>query len=141
MKAGLRRKAGFFDQSAITYWNNENYYGFGLGASGYLNNVRYENTRSLNEYLKGNYLKEKIILSKEETIENEFICGLRKIKGISISKFTQKYQINPLNYKVVKDLLNQKLLIKHKDNLYINKDYLYVSNEILIKFLNTLYTN
>ena len=134
-------KEGYESKHNLTYWNNENYYGFGLGASGYLNNIRYENTRSLNEYLKGNYLKEKIILSKEETIENEFICGLRKIKGISISKFTQKYQINPLNYKVVKDLLNQKLLIKHKDNLYINKDYLYVSNEILIKFLNTLYTN
>ena len=53
-------KKGYESRHNLTYWNNENYYGFGLGASGYIKNIRYENTRSLNEYLKGNYLKEKI---------------------------------------------------------------------------------
>ena len=134
-------KKGYESRHNLTYWNNQNYYGFGLGASGYINNIRYENTRSLNEYLKGNYLKEKNRHQKRRRLENEFICNLRKTKGLNIDKFKQKYQINPLNYEVVKTLLKQKLLILENQNLYINKEYLYVSNEILIKFLNTLYTN
>ena len=41
----------------LVYWNNEEYYGFGMGASGYINSIRYDNTRSFNEYIKGNYVK------------------------------------------------------------------------------------
>ena len=50
----------------LKYWNNEEYYGFGLGASGYTNGVRYENTRSLTEYVKGNVRKKEEILSVED---------------------------------------------------------------------------
>ena len=37
----------------LAYWNNEEYYGFGLGASGYMNGFRYENTRNLDDYIEG----------------------------------------------------------------------------------------
>ena len=33
------------------YWNNEEYYGFGLGASGYIDKIRYTNTKNLKDYL------------------------------------------------------------------------------------------
>ena len=36
----------------LAYWNCENYYGFGLSASGYLLNKRYTNTFNFSEYLK-----------------------------------------------------------------------------------------
>src|SRR5699024_8405529 len=48
-------KDGYFSKHNLTYWNNNHYYGFGLGASGYFNNVRYTNTRSITNYIKGNY--------------------------------------------------------------------------------------
>lgn len=38
-------KQGYFSKHNLTYWNNEEYYGFGLGASGYVNGVRYDNTK------------------------------------------------------------------------------------------------
>ena len=37
----------------MVYWKNEEYYGFGLGASGYVNNTRYDNTRSMFNYVQG----------------------------------------------------------------------------------------
>lgn len=129
-------KKGYESNHNLVYWNNENYYGFGLSAGGYLNNIRYENTRSITEYLKGNYLFESHELDENETLENEFILGLRKTNGININNFINKYNFNPLNIQLVKELLSQNLLINKDENLYINPKYLYVSNEILMKFIN-----
>ena len=129
-------KKSYESKHNLTYWNNDNYYGFGLGASGYINNVRYENTRSLTEYLKGNYILEKHELSLEETIQNEFILGLRKIEGINKEKFYHKYKINIKNILPVQKLLSQKILLENETNIYINKEYLYTSNEVLLNFID-----
>ena len=51
-------KYGYESKHNLTYWNNFEYYGFGLGASGYYDDIRYENTRSFNKYLNGEYIKE-----------------------------------------------------------------------------------
>ena len=55
-------KKGYESKHNLVYWNNQMYYGFGLGASGYINNVRYENTRSINKYLSSNYIFDEHIL-------------------------------------------------------------------------------
>lgn len=128
-------KPNYESRHNLTYWNNENYYGFGLGASGYINNIRYENTRSLNEYLKGNYLLEKHELSLKETIQNEFILGLRKIKGLNKESFYQKYKRDIKEIPKVKQLLKEELLLEDSNNIYINPKYLYTSNEIMLNFI------
>ena len=129
-------KKGYESKHNLVYWNNQNYYGFGLGASGYIKSIRYENTRSLNKYLKGNYLLEKQKLSLNEKIQNEFILGFRKIKGINKNDFFNKYKIDIKKIKQVNLLLNQNLLLENNTNIYINPKYLYTSNEILINFID-----
>lgn len=120
----------------LVYWNNLEYYGFGLGASGYVNNIRYDNTRSLNEYLKGNYVLNKETLTKETKMENEFILGFRKINGINKMDFKSKYNMNIYDYPKVKELIENKKLIDDSINIKINPKYIYTSNEILINFIN-----
>ena len=39
-------KKGYESKHNLVYWNNEEYYGFGLGASGYTNNIRYKHIRT-----------------------------------------------------------------------------------------------
>lgn len=131
-------KSGYESIHNLTYWNNENYYGFGLGASGYINNIRYDNTKNINEYLKGNYIKNKEVLTKNIEIENEFILGLRKIKGINIEKFNKKYD-NIFKYDVVNRLLKENKLQKDEKNIFINNEYIYTSNNILIEFIGENY--
>ncbi len=131
-------KEGYESIHNLTYWNNENYYGFGLGASGYINNIRYDNTKNINEYLKGNYIKNKETLTKNIEIENEFILGLRKIKGINIEKFSKKYD-NIFKYDVVNRLLKQNKLVTDNKNIFINNEYIYTSNNILIEFIGENY--
>ena len=125
----------------LVYWNNYNYYGFGLGAGGYVENIRYENTRSLTEYLKGNYRLNSKTLNKSEEIQNELILGFRKIEGINKTKFKEKFQINLKDIIKLQELIEKKILIEDKDNIYINPKYIYVSNEILINFIDYIYPN
>jgi putative oxygen-independent coproporphyrinogen III oxidase len=123
-------KKGYESLHNLTYWNNEHYYGFGLGASGYINNLRYTNTRSLTNYLKGNYRYEEDLLTKTITMENEMILGLRKIQGVSKKDFYKKYN------KHIKDVFNTSKLDENKDYFYINENNLYISNTILQDFIN-----
>ncbi len=50
-------KRGFESKHNLTYWNNLQYYGFGLGASGFINNIRYTNTKNMNKYLNKKFIK------------------------------------------------------------------------------------
>ena len=132
-------KDGFKSKHNLTYWNNEKYYGFGLGSSGYLENYRYENTRSLTNYLKGNHKLEIHKLNISEQIQNELILGFRKIKGINKKEFQTKYKINLIEIKKIQELLDKKILLENKNNIFINPKYIYTSNEILINFIDFVY--
>ncbi len=126
---------GYEAKHNLTYWNNDYYYGFGLGASGYIHGVRYENTRSLNNYLEGKYVLEENILSKKVTMENELMLGLRKTEGICLSEFFDKFEINLQDVFPIKPLLKSKDLIYKDGYIFINPDKLYVMNEILLKLI------
>ncbi|MBQ9072146.1 MAG: radical SAM family heme chaperone HemW [Bacilli bacterium] len=128
-------KSGYESKHNLTYWNNNEYYGFGLGASGYIDNIRYDNTRSFNKYLNGEYIKKSHELDIKETIENEFILGLRKINGINKEDFKSKYNKDIKSIEVVNKLLKEDKLLENEKNIYINPDYIYVSNDILIEFI------
>ncbi|MDD4705825.1 MAG: radical SAM family heme chaperone HemW [Bacilli bacterium] len=128
-------KLGFESKHNLTYWNNKEYYGFGLGASGYINGFRYENTKNINNYCEGKYRFKESLLSKQEMMENEIILGLRKIKGINLQEFFDKYEVNIQDVFPVKPLLKSKELRYKNGHIYINPDQLYVMNEILIKLI------
>ena len=128
-------KLGYSSKHNLVYWNNLQYYGFGIGASGYLDNYRYDNTKSINHYLQGKYIYNINYLTLDEIIENEFILGLRKINGINKNDFFNKFHFDICSLDKVDRLLNQKKLIDDGVNVYINPDLLYVSNDILIEFI------
>ena len=49
-------KSNYESKHNLVYWNNEKYYGFGLGASCFVNDLRYTNTKNIINYNKGNYI-------------------------------------------------------------------------------------
>ncbi len=128
-------KKGYESIHNLTYWNNNTYYGFGLGASGYIDNVRYSNTRSLNHYVEGNYRYQEEKISQELEMSNEMILGLRKLVGISLDDFYKKYGKRVEEVYAIQDLLDAKNLEIEKGYLRIPKDKIYVSNAILVRFV------
>ena len=128
-------KKGYESRHNLCYWNNKSYYGFGLGASGYIDNRRYSNTRSLNEYIDGNIILEEDYLTDDDIMEYEVILNLRKKEGISLNDFYSKYEVNFSDVFDYKYLVDKKLLILENNHLYIPEDKWYISNEIIVKLL------
>lgn len=132
-------KPGFESRHNLNYWDNNEYYGFGLGASGYIGDVRYVNIRSINQYMKGAFRSSEEKIDESLKIENELILGFRKIKGINKNKFFEKYDFSILDIPQVKKLLDEGKLEDDDENVYIKYEYIYVSNSILLNFVGEKY--
>jgi len=117
------------------YWNNKEYYGFGLGAAGYFNGFRYQNTPNIDNYINGDYRFQTELLSNQEIMEYEVILGLKKIKGINKQEFEQKYGVKLEDTFPIKPLLNNKDLIEKNGYIFINPQRIYLMNEILLKMV------
>ena len=128
-------KDGYESKHNLGYWNNEEYYGFGLGASGYIGNIRYTNTGNLSKYLKGEFNETEEILSKEDVMSNELMLGFRKLRGINLQEFYNKYQVNLQEVFKIDEALKNKDLIYKDGYLFINPKKIYVMNEILIHII------
>lgn len=119
----------------MTYWHNLEYYGFGLGASGYINHIRYSNTKSFKHYFDKKYHYEEENIDRETKICYELILGLRTINGINQKDFFRKYHTSIEKEFVIDDLIKDNNLIKTNDNVYIPYDKWYVMNHILERFV------
>lgn len=128
-------KKGHESKHNLVYWNNEEYYGFGLGASSFVNGIRANNTRNINQYIHHSFLLESHQLSKQEMMENEMILGLRKRTGVSEEQFYEQYQQSIEEVFDILELFQKEYLIKKDGYLSINPKYYFISNEILISFM------
>ena len=89
-------KKGYESKHNMNCWEQKEYIGFGLNAHSYVDGVRFSNTENLEEYINK---ADKIIHEKQtiEDMQKEYmLLGLRKIDGVSIQKFEEKFVENPI---------------------------------------------
>lgn len=128
-------KDDFYSRHNLCYWKNNCYYGFGLGASGYLKDVRYSNTRSITHYLQKKYRYEEVFLSIYDKMEYEVILNLRTNFGISKEKFVTRYHKQLIDIYNYSKLVLDGYLVETDDYIFIPSKYWYLSNEIIVKLL------
>lgn len=128
-------KEGYSSRHNTCYWDNDNYYGFGLGASSYIDDMRITNTRSLNNYKKDEYVKEVEYLKDEDKMEYEVILNLRKNDGIDLDVFKNKYNKELIEVYNYNDLIDLEVLVLDNNHLYIPEDKWYISNSIIVDVL------
>ena len=105
----------------LTYWKNEQYYGIGLGASGYIDNIRYKNTTNLNKYLNGQLDREEEIVTLKDLEEYQIMLNLRTRYGLDFSKFSSLF--NKDLYACKKEIIDSYIKRGHliiKDNHLIS---------------------
>ena len=134
-------KEGYESKHNINYWKNGNYYGFGAGASGFINNKRYDNTKSVFNYINGKTMVYEEFLTKEELIKDEVMLNLRIINGINKNDFKRKYGLSFGDAFKYKDLVLKGILKENGKNVFISPDKLFVSNEVILLLLDTYALN
>lgn len=133
-------KEGRESKHNMNCWEQKEYIGLGVAAHSYINGIRYSNVTDLDCYIK-NMMKlknvKKQLQSKTNIIYNiceiqnledkqkeYMLLGLRKIQGVSITKFKEKYVENPI-------FLFRKQMEKltKEDLLQIDGDYIRLTNK------------
>ncbi|MCA5013465.1 MULTISPECIES: radical SAM family heme chaperone HemW [unclassified Enterococcus] len=129
-------------QHNLVYWDNEHYYGFGAGASGYLGHTRYRNHGPIQHYLtplRNGQLP--VVESEKLTIHNQMeeqlFLGLRKKKGVSKQQFEEKFgvPIEQVYKEVIPQLIARGLLADQDEHLQLTEQGLFVGNDVFEAFL------
>lgn len=118
---------GYESKHNQVYWNNDEYIGVGLGAEGYLDNIRYANTKSISSYINGKTIMSKEKVSLYDKMMYEIILRLRTKKGINKEIFIERYGKEYFN-----KLQNSLNKFKNDGLVFENKEYICCSNEGLM---------
>ena len=130
-------------------WEQKEYIGLGCAAYSYLNDIRYGNTNNIEKYLDVQDFKNKEELEKNkiriidevqslEDKEKEYmLLGLRKIEGVSIQRFKEKYVQNPifLFKEELEKLVNEELVVIDGDYIRLTNKGLDLANIVWEEFV------
>lgn len=127
-------KPGFESKHNLLYWIQEDYIGVGASAVGFINNRRYTNNFILSKYYN-EYVNEFEELTERELKQEYMMLGLRKTKGVSISKYKEKFGTDILDDFNLNKHIENKLLIIDDDQIYINNEKLFIANVVFEEFV------
>ena len=142
-------KKGKESKHNLNCWEQKEYIGLGLAAYSYLNGVRYGNTSNIEEYINvqdffnRSELEESgiRIVDEVQTLEDKrkeyMLLGLRKIEGVSIQKFKEKFVENPifLFRKELEKLVNEELIAIDGDCIRLTNKGLDLANIVWEEFV------
>ncbi len=133
---------GYESKHNLTYWDNQYYYGFGAGASGYLPGKRYINLRPFPAYVKaanesGHPLLHVDEIGKKEKIEEELFLGLRKRTGVSKKNFKAKYnlELHDVYQQPIDELTTRGWLEEDDECIRMTEKGQLFGNEVFQRFL------
>jgi len=136
---------GYESKHNLTYWNNEEYYGFGAGSHSYVAGERIANHGPLKKYMdpiwNGTLPSHNIHkVENNEKWEEEMFLGLRKIEGISVDHFIQKFGVDPLSLfkEEIDSLQSRDLIILQDDKIALTKKGRFLGNEVFQSFIGVI---
>lgn len=93
---------GYESRHNLKYWHYQPYYGFGAGAHGFIDGIRYYNHGPVHHYLKQTDQKAKPIinqlpLDQNDQMEEFIFLALRTNRGFTLPEFEQKFSCSALD--------------------------------------------
>ena len=137
-------KAGYESRHNQDCWEQREYIGIGLAAHSYLNRTRFSNTCNLQDYInniKNGEVEKNITIHERQTIEDAkkeyMLLGLRKIEGVDIQAFKNRYIDNPIYvfHKELEKLVNEELVEIDLNMIRLTKKGLDLANLVWEEFV------
>ena len=130
-------KKGYESKHNLNCWEQNEYIGFGVAAHSYMNGKRYSNDPKGSDYL-GAFEKNIHEVQTEDDMQKEYmLLGLRKIEGVSIQKFKNKFGENPifLFKNELNKLVEENLIKIDGDNIKLTNKGLDLANLVWEEFV------
>lgn len=137
-------KEGYESKHNWNCWEQKQYVGFGVAAHSYLKDKRFSNIENLEQYInniENDNLEKNYILHENQNIYDKkkeyMLLGLRKIDGVSIQKFKNKFDDNPIYLfrKELKKLIEEDLLEIDGDDIRLTNKGLDLANVVWEEFV------
>lgn len=135
-------KPGYDCRHNISYWKRVDYLGVGLGASSLIDNHRFHNTTSMEEYLTYSnqpklLYRDKELLSKQAQMEEFMFLGLRMTEGVSKAEFQHCFgeDMDEIYAAPLEKLTKQGLIENEKQQVYLTSKGVDLSNYAMAEFL------
>lgn len=116
------------------YWMGRHYLGFGMGASGFLPNGHYRNTRSLSRYLRLGPCPQFEQESEQDRIEEYLLTNLRLLEGFELSEFESLFGNKALQSLLAKanKPISEGILKEESGRLFPTKDGILLLDSALV---------
>ena len=137
-------KKGYKSKHNTNCWNQCQYLGFGISAHSYFNEIRYSNIDNLKQYIQNiesdNSIYNVIFhenQSKQDMMKEYMLLGLRKIDGVIISKFKEKFIDNPLYVfrNELNKFVNEELIEVLDNSIRLTDKGLDLANQVWTEFV------
>lgn len=137
-------KEGYESKHNWNCWEQKQYVGFGASAHSYLKDKRFSNTENLEQYInniENDNIQKNYIIHENQDIEDKkkeyMLLGLRKIEGVSIQKFKNKFKDNPIYLfrNELQKLIEENLLEIDGDNIRLTNKGLDLANIVWEEFI------
>ncbi len=137
-------KLGFESKHNITYWKNQDYYGLGAGAHGYINGKRHANIKGITPYIdkivKENQLPrmEEWGISLVEKKADMLMLGLRILDGVKFADYRKIFAEDMMVKfgKQIEQLVSKGLLEQDLSGIRLTKKGLIFGNEVFAEFIS-----
>lgn len=137
-------KEGYASKHNMNCWNQEEYIGIGAAAHSYTNHVRFSNVDTIEQYIKNfeeGHDEDNLIFHEKQNpksmMQEYMILSLRKIEGVKIQDFKNKFAKNPiyLYRRELEKLVNEELIEIDGDYIRLTKKGLDFANIVWEEFV------
>ena len=135
-------RPGFESRHNLNYWDNGEYLGLGAGASSYLNGERFKNTNLPSRYTREVQAGGAAVESTEKldllhAMGETIMLGLRRLKGIPIEEFENRFQISfqKVYGKVIDPLLEEGLITLNQNRMALSREGIFLADSVILNFL------
>lgn len=118
------------------YWHYENYYALGPGSSMKIDNVRKTWTSNMRRYLRGDTFDEILHLSKDESMFEFVMMGLRLKEGISFKRFYDVFGVDFRKHYHEAIKKAQDLIILSDTHITASEEGFIMLDDILLEFMD-----
>lgn len=124
------------------YWETKEYIGVGVSAASYINKKRIKNINSIKKYIdrineKDSVVEEIIENTKSDEIEEYVFMGLRMMKGISLTKFKERFgeDIHCIYKEIIDKNIKDELLEIDGEEMKLTEKGVELSNRVMSDFI------
>lgn len=140
-------KPGYESRHNMTYWRNEDYYGLGAGAHGYVAGQRHMNIKGINPYIEaasqGLPRLDSFPVPAAEAMEDFMMVGLRMAEGVTSERFNRQFgqPLDKVFARPLSKMLDAGLLEQTPAGYRLSERGVLFGNDVFAEFIGSVAVN